>query len=119
MNAKEELLRKIADIQKFMEGTQLRCATISHEPFGYWLDDDYKPKPIELKLGYTPSELKEFLNSLDFDYDNGYGSQQLFGTVWFTNGIWMDRYEYDGSEHWDIHKYPGIPIELCTVHIID
>jgi hypothetical protein len=119
MNAKEELLGKIEQITRWLDGTQIRCATITHEPYGYWNDEDYKPKPHILKLSHTPVELAEFLNSLDFDYDSGYGSQQLFGTVWFTNDIWMDRHEYDGSENWDIHRYPGIPHELHNIHHID
>jgi len=24
------------------------------------------------------------------------------------SGVWMERYEYDGSEGWDIHKYPDL-----------
>lgn len=112
MNTKEELLSKLEQIEKWYGGTKMICATITHEPYGYWHDEDYQPKPHVLKQNYTPVELKKFLNSIDFDYDSGYGSQQLFGTVWFTNGIWMDRHEYDGSEHWDIHRYPAIPYEL-------
>lgn len=110
MNAKQELLDKIEQINKWLGGTQIRCATINIDPYGY--ENDEEPKPYILRLGHTPFELEGFLNSLDFEYNSGYGSQELYGTVWFTNGIWMDRHEYDGSEHWDIHRYPGIPLEL-------
>ena len=117
MNAKQELLDKMKQIDEWLGGTQIRCATISTDPFGRW--DEEEPKPYILRLGHTPFELEEFLNSLDFEYSSGYGSQELYGTVWFTNDIWMDRHEYDGSEHWDIHRYPGIPLELNNVHHID
>lgn len=62
-----------------------------------------------LKEGYTPEELKTFLDSLDFGYDAGYGSQELFGTIWFSDGAWAERYEYDGSECWVIKEYPERP----------
>ena len=110
MNAKEELLGKMQQLEEWLGGTKIICASINIDPYGYW--DDEEPKPHILRQGHTPLELEEFLNSLDFEYNNGYGSQELYGTVWFTNGIWMDRYEYDGSEHWNIHKYPAIPYEL-------
>jgi hypothetical protein len=110
MNAKEELLGKMQQLEEWLGGTKIICASINIDPYGYW--DDEEPKPHVLKQGHTPIELEEFLNSIDFEYNNGYGSQELYGTVWFTNGIWMDRHEYDGSEYWDIHKYPAIPYEL-------
>jgi len=49
---------------------------------------------------------------VDFGYDEGYGAQYVFGYIWLTNGVWMDRGEYDGSEWWEWHKYPQIPDEL-------
>jgi hypothetical protein len=110
MNAKEELLGKIEQINKWLGGTKIICATITHEPFGCWNDEH--PKPHVLKQGHDDQDYMAFIASLDFEYDSGYGSQELFGTVWFTNGIWMDRHEYDGSEYWDIHRYPTIPSEL-------
>ena len=108
MNAKEELLGKMQQLEEWLGGTKMICAHIYTDPYNFEEDS----KTYNLKQGHTHVELKEFLNSLDFEYNNGYGSQELYGTVWFTNGIWMDRHEYDGSEHWDIHKYPAIPHEL-------
>lgn len=108
MNAKEELLGKMQQLEEWLDGTKIICAHIYTDPYNFEEDS----KTYNLKQGYTHVELKEFLNSLDFNYDNGYGTQEIFGTVWFTNGIWMDRHEYDGSEHWDIHKYPEIPENL-------
>jgi hypothetical protein len=101
-NAKQELLDTMGS-----SIANLRCATITHNPF---YDD--RPKKMVLKEGYTQADLDEFISKLDFEYDGGYGSQELFGMVWFNNGYWMDRYEYDGSERWDWHKYPSIPEEL-------
>ena len=112
MNAKEELLGKIAIIANHYGATML-AADISYSASMLWSEDDEpKPKEFKLKQSHTIAEYTDFINSLDFEYDAGYGGQELYGTVWFTDGIWMDRYEYDGSESWDIHKYPVIPAEL-------
>ena len=56
-------------------------------------------------------EWEEFLSKLDKEYDNDYGSQELFGIVWFEDDTWLERYEYDGSEHWEHKKLPEIPKE--------
>jgi len=58
--------------------------------------------------------------NLDFEYDDGYGSQELFGVVVFKDGTWLDREEYDGSEWWDYRKCPtynDIIAELCKLHV--
>lgn len=36
----------------------------------------------------------------------------LFATVWLTEGRWLTRGDYDGSEWWDFHSYPPIPTDL-------
>lgn len=55
----------------------------------------------------TEQQELEFLEALDsMDYDNGYGSQHLFGTIVFKDGTWLERGEYDGSEWWEHRKLP-------------
>mgnify|MGYP000630626643 CR=1 FL=1 len=49
---------------------------------------------------------------LDFEYDSGYGGQNLFGTIWYEDGTWSERGEYDGSEWWEHRERPQIPEEL-------
>jgi hypothetical protein len=49
------------------------------------------------------------LKKLDFEYNDGYGCQNLFGFVWFTDGTWAEREEYDGSEWWEYKRCPAIP----------
>lgn len=45
----------------------------------------------------------------DFNYDSGYGREYvdltltLIGRDW-----WATRHSYDGSESWQMHKYPTI-----------
>ncbi|NBW23325.1 MAG: hypothetical protein EBR82_86815 [Caulobacteraceae bacterium] len=56
-----------------------------------------------------------FLHRLDFEYDRGYGTQELFGTIWYTDGTWSGRYEYDGAEEWVHRKIPVIPEYLKKV----
>jgi len=60
-----------------------------------------------LKKGYSKKDYEVFLESLDYEYDSGYGSQELFGKILFENS-YSDRHEYDGSEYWDNHKMPTV-----------
>jgi hypothetical protein len=71
--------------------------------------ENYNRTPITLKVGYTDYEFKTFLQNLDFEYDCGYGGQELYGTVWFKDGRWAERGEYDGSEWWEVKTLPKIP----------
>jgi len=75
----------------------------------------YNGKMFFLRVGYKQKNLDEFLKNLDFYYDDGYGGQELFGTVWLKNGAWLDRSEYDGSEWWEFRKTPEIPLILREV----
>jgi hypothetical protein len=90
MNAKKELLNHIAD-------RQVKYVQINHELD--WGDSNIK---IE-------GTLEEVLPRLDFDYHNGYGHQELFGTIWYNDGSWSDRGEYDGMEWWQYQKRPPLP----------
>ena len=109
-NAQEELLH-------ILERTKsvVKCATIKCERGSYWDDNDsyVQPAPILLKEGYTPEEYKEFLQKLNFEYDAGYGGQELYGTVWLMeDNTWLERGEYDGSEWWEYRKCPKVIDEL-------
>lgn len=69
-------------------------------------------KEFILPQFFTQEEYDNFLSQIDFEYDDGYGGQELFGTVWFTDNMWAERHEYDGSEWWTLKQYPEIPAEL-------
>ena len=72
----------------------------------------HRSKRLELPVSYTQEQYDEFVNSLDFEYDDGYGGQELFGTIWYKDGTWSDRGEYEGSEWWNYQSCPDIPQEL-------
>ena len=65
-----------------------------------------------LRTEYSNEEFIEFIESLNFHYDNGFGAQELFGTIWYKDGSWSDRREYDGREWWEHHHRPDIPDNL-------
>ena len=71
-------------------------------------DDDYINCSFKLKPLYNSNDYDKFLKFLDREYDNGFGGQQLYGIIYCEKGVWMDRGEYDGSEWWDINKYPDL-----------
>ena len=102
-NARKELEEMLTRRAK------IKCASIKKFD-SYDLEEPYQK--FELKVNHTEEELESFLESLDFEYDAGYGSQELFGTVWLEDGTWLTRGEYDGSEWWEYHKLPEIPEEL-------
>jgi hypothetical protein len=90
MNAKQELIKHIGN----------REVKYVHIIYGdEWCEDR---KVIE-------GTLAEVLPLLDFQYYARYGCQELFGNVWYTDGTWSERAEYDGSEWWEYKSCPPIP----------
>ena len=53
--------------------------------------------------------LEQVLPRLNFSYDNGYGHQEISGVIWYTDGTWSERDEYDGSEWWVHRACPPLP----------
>ena len=102
-NAKEEFEKEVKENGKPI------CAKvgIDKEDYGSSI------KWYILNPNYTDEEYKDFLKQIDFYYDNGYGSQELFGKILFTNSF-SNRYEYDGSEYWKNHKMPSINETINT-----
>lgn len=103
-NAKKELLEIVKELK-------IKCAYI-------WIDEGYDFDTHEntrtvynLPLNYVKSQYDEFIESLNFNYDAGFGGQNLFGNVWFEDETWLERGEYDGSEWWEHKIAPEIPKE--------
>lgn len=105
MNAKEEFLKHIGD-------RKVKCALLYTEL--EW-NEEYthkNTKDYSLLTNFVEWQYTNFLNSIDFNYNSGYGGQVLFGTIWYIDGTWSSRGEYDGSEWWEYNKCPNIPEEL-------
>jgi hypothetical protein len=100
-NAKTELLAAVGI------GSRVKAAILYPAEFGIAV-----PTQLALGVGYSEEEWSRFLEALDFEYNSGYGSQELDGTIWFEDGTWMTRREYDGSESWEKHQQPELP-EIC------
>jgi hypothetical protein len=102
-NAKQELVSSLGS-----NTNKVICAVVKHS---VW-DAEESYKSFKLLLNHTQEDFTLFLDSLDFDYDNGYGLQELYGTVWFNDGTWLQRWEHDGSEGWEYITCPEVPTEL-------
>lgn len=119
-NARNELRRALRNHGK----PKILCAVIQAAD-QYTENNVYKVlknKKLVLRRGYTRKELIEFFKALNFEYNDGYGLQELEGTVWCTvdNGestrtTWFSRHEYDGSEWWVYNDIPEIPPECNSV----
>jgi hypothetical protein len=91
MNAKKEILNHICD-----RDVTYITISIYDRP-----EDNYKRT--------IAGTLPEVLPKLDFTYNSDFGIQLLYGTIWYSDGSWSDREEYDGSEWW-IHRIrPALP----------
>lgn len=86
-------------------GLQVKAAWISR----LQRDDEGGFEEVaRLAPGYTEADLESFLSAIDFDYDDGYGTQEVDGVIWYKDGTWSTRGEYDGSEWWTFYKVPDI-----------
>lgn len=91
MNAKKEFQRTTKD-------QIVVCANI-YQSEESWDEESPRKLDLILRVGHTDTELNAFLDKLDFYYDSGYGTQELFGLIYTTTHIHY-RHEYDGSESW-------------------
>lgn len=67
----------------------------------------YADPPIRLEVRfYNHGEYLAMLPALNVEYDDGWGGQWLFGIVVFSDGTWLERGEYDGSEWWEHKQLP-------------
>jgi hypothetical protein len=102
MNAKDEMIDHIT--------SKVECAFIEYIP-----DDgsDIKNKKIcILRIDHDAEEFQDWLDELDFEYHDGFGGQELFGIVWYVDGSWSERKEYDGSEEWAHKVRPKVDFVL-------
>jgi hypothetical protein len=104
INANDELDRLVISSKSSIKAAKIQ--------FGddWMFDDDQSPDILTLYPNFTLEEYVDFLQFMNREYGNGYGSQFLFGTIWFEDGTWAERGEYDGSEWWEHHKLPELPV---------
>lgn len=112
MNAKNELLIHAGEL-----GKTILAAQVTIKPNLHISEYDEEADAILYPNLDLPKEARdfarqEFLEAINVNYDNGYGGQELFGTVWFTDGTWSTRGEYDGSEWWEHHSCPPLPEQI-------
>ena len=78
----------------------------SLEDIDYWWvgwDDDenqciFNSDSIEI--------MKKFLDDNYSNYDDWWGSQELYWEIVFKDKTWLERWEYDWSEWWEYKKCP-------------
>jgi hypothetical protein len=92
MNAKQELIEHIA-------GRLVKFVSLHR----------FREGPV------IQGTLEQVLSLLDWDYDAGLGTQELFGTIWYADGTWSERGEYDGGEWWEHRKCPELPANIKTL----
>lgn len=77
----------------------LKAAAL-HLKIGY--DSEFNDKFLHATLpeGFTYQQWQEWERQVDIEYDDGYGTQKLFGRLWFVEGGHAERAVYDGAEWW-------------------
>jgi len=104
INAAEEFIEHVKST-----GKALKCAEVTL--YTRYPSDD--PTIISiLPVVFTLDTLIMFLHRINNEYYAGHGMQQLYGTIWYTDGTWSTRGEYDGSEWWEHHEVPAVPDKL-------
>lgn len=109
MNAKQEFTDLVRICQMDHNSGKVLCVLMTY--FDHYSKDG---KDFALKLGHTSEQMGAFLNQIDFEYEDNFGSQMLYGTIWFEDGTWVIREEYDGSEWWKHVTKPAIPFECVA-----
>ena len=70
---------------------------------------DPEPGIRALPVGHLAAEREAVMRWIDFSYGSGFGCEWLLGTVWLSDGSWLERASYDGSEWWRHHRCPEPP----------
>lgn len=66
-------------------------------------------KWIGNETGERTTDIKKFFNSIDFEYDGGFGSNTIsLSLVIVGDNWWLERGEYDGSEWWNFKTIPRL-----------
>ena len=98
-NAKQEFINHTQD-------RQILQAIVTNDEFSLKV----KEFKAVLRRDYNSEDYAAFLNQINFDYDDSFGWVELEGTIWFTDGTWSTRGEYEGVEWWEHHEMPDLNI---------
>tara|TARA_R110002012_G_C11601042_1_gene607292 strand:- start:49 stop:414 length:366 start_codon:yes stop_codon:yes gene_type:complete len=96
INVKKELLEHVGDraVSYVSLALVLRKREKISDTYGFNYEwGTFRPKG-NLK------EVLEVLTITGLEYNNSYASQKLFGYIWYEDGTWSDRYEYEEAEWW-------------------
>lgn len=105
VNARVEFEEHLAEV----EDKVILAAYLKHDR------NDGTLKSYYLKIGFDEQAYQVFLDEIDkLVYDAGFGQQELYGEIFWTDGTWSERQEYDGSEWWALVEKPTIPEGCLT-----
>jgi len=107
-NVGRELMRVLERASLTLDDVE--AVDLKYVDGGLYMDED--PDEVDIRYRIDNSELlrKQVVEALcAIDYDGGHGSQELFGTIWLSDGLWITIEEYGGSEIWVLHRRPDMP----------
>ena len=65
---------------------------------------------VQFGAGKFYCSFDEFMAAANFQYDNGFGGNEIDLTLKVVgDGWWLERGEYDGSEWWEYKSRPDKP----------
>ena len=99
------------EFEDHVRGKEVLCSKIMFRDRKVFHRDN--DKLIVLHKNYTADDYEIFLESLNFEYEQGYKNtpQNLFGQIWYIDGTWSDRSEAETAEWWTYRTRPEIPEE--------
>lgn len=104
MNAKDELLNFITDkCGGTLDLSILKCAVIAR---GDGNLISYNENFSILRVNHTIDEIDDFLQNLNFEYDNDYGTQELYGLMMIVGQIEVNMMDLNGGNIINYPKYP-------------
>ena len=75
--------------------------------WGKTVDDVMWVGSMDGKYALSWLEFEKIADKIE--YDNGYGGQEIYEhLVVVGNDWWLERYEYDGAERWDLKSHPTL-----------
>lgn len=104
-NAYSELCEKLEKVKK--KFSDIKNCWVCNFDAEFWL---FRREPSYFVMYENTKdnirELKKWLKK--YNYDSGYGWQELYWEVVFNDGTRLERWEYDGAEWREYKKTPDI-----------